>query len=156
LRILASATDSTRLTLGTDTSGTPNPGSSTVIYKFTAAAGQRLYYDALQRDGDSINVHLAGPNGNVTGEFDNNSDFGPITLSTTGEYYLVLRGRQAAASDYRFRLIDASSAPALPLNTTVQDALNPGLGAVIYRLNGAAGQTFLFDGQPPIFDSSDG
>ena len=33
------------------------------FYSFTGAIGQRLYYDALDADGDSINVQLIAPSG---------------------------------------------------------------------------------------------
>jgi len=43
------------------------------------------------------------------------SDLGPLTLSQAGPYYLQIEGQAAALVDYKFRLMDALQAPAVPL-----------------------------------------
>ena len=156
-RILDMAASSVPLTLGTPTTGTLNPGSSVAVYQFSGAAGQRLYFDALQRDPDSVFVRLVGPDGgNVYSDADSDSDRGPVTLPENGTYHLVFRGRMNTPADYGFTLSDLAAAPAIAFDTDVSGNLNPGLRSAVYRFNGVAGQRLYFDNRSAMntFDGS--
>jgi hypothetical protein len=121
-----------------------SPGYKTDVYRFTALAGQRLYYDALDNDGESTFTRLWAPNETLLINQNASSDAGPLTLAHSGTYYLFLSGNQAADNDYSFRLLDVNSQPVLPLDTPVTNNF-ASYGAVLYRYDAVAGENLFFD-----------
>jgi hypothetical protein len=140
-------TTTTALTTGNTITNTISQPGEVDEYTFTGTAGQRLYYDALINNNTySINTQLISPSGQtVLSNSDANSDRTPFTLTETGTYKLILDGNGNKTGDYSFRLIDASTAPTITLDTTITNTLNPGLEADVYRINGKAGQKLRFD-----------
>ncbi len=138
-------TAATDLTLSSPVAETLTNGAETVVYSFTGAIGQRLYYDALQNDADVVDVQLISPNGTNVFSGNSESDRNLFTLTEAGTYYLLLKGNNSSSADYSFNLIDASAATAITLGTTVTETLTPGLQADIYRINGTAGQQLYFN-----------
>jgi hypothetical protein len=136
-RVVTFTVSSNSLTLGsTVTSTIAEPGEQD-SYEFTGSIGQRLYYDALEGDFDTINVRLIGPNGNTAsgfGQRNSDSDFGTFTLVETGTYRLVVDGNSDTVGDYTFRLIDLASQPVFPFDTVVAGTLNPGYSASLFRI----------------------
>ncbi|QLE56855.1 Ig-like domain-containing protein [Nostoc sp. TCL26-01] len=120
-------------------------GAETVVYRFTGTPGQELYYDALQGDADTVYAQLISPSGTSVFYINSDSDRTLFTLNESGTYYLLLQGNSTSAADYSFRLLDASAATAVTLNSTITDTLTPGLATNIYRINGTAGQRLFFD-----------
>ncbi len=102
------------LTLGGSYNGTISLAGQQDDFTFTGTAGQRLYYDALDADNDSINVQLINPIGGIVfinGNSD--SDVGPFTLVQSGTYYLAIISQLPEdTADYNFRLMDVAQAPA--------------------------------------------
>src|SRR5439155_1782341 len=149
-RMLNLNVDSTNLVFGVNYSQTLSPAFRTDVYRFSGTAGQRLYYDALDAENDSIYVQLINPSGGIVfinGNSD--SDVGPFTLTQSGTYYLAIISQLADdTADYSFRLIDAAQAPAqsLTFDATISGAVDPGLSVDIYRVVGTAGQRLYFDG----------
>ncbi|MEO8428922.1 MAG: PA14 domain-containing protein, partial [Verrucomicrobiota bacterium] len=127
-RVIPFATQTKALTLGATVNGMiSNPGEQD-LYTFRGTAGQRLYYNALDRDFDAIAVRLVSPGGTVVHLSANaDSDVGPFTLVEDGNYTLILDGNGSTTGDYSFRLIDVDQAPAKPLtlDTTVGIGLVP-------------------------------
>jgi hypothetical protein len=76
---------------------------------------------------------------------DADNDRTPFTLTESGTYKLVLDGSADSIGDYSFRLVDASAAAILSLNTPISGSLNPGLKTDVYQINGVAGQKLKFD-----------
>ena len=76
---------------------------------------------------------------------DADSERNLFTLAETGTYKLIIDGYLDNTGDYSFRLIDASAATNLALNTQVAGTLDPGLETAIYRITGTAGQKLRFD-----------
>ena len=76
---------------------------------------------------------------------DADSERNLFTLAETGTYKLIIDGYLDNTGDYSFRLIDASAATNLALNTQVTGTLDPGLETAIYRITGTAGQKLRFD-----------
>ena len=78
----------TPLTPGSPVSGTLNPRNSTNAYRFSAAAGQSLYFARLSAGGGAFgdSWRLIDPYGNslFSTSFDN--DAGRLTLSAAGNY----------------------------------------------------------------------
>ncbi len=127
---LASATP---LVPGTPVSGTLAPGNETDLYRFTAAAGDRFYFDVLARSGTAVATwRLIDPYDNVL--FNSNfinttsSDVDALTLAQPGTYTLLLEGSVvntgADTGIYTFNVTPATvtSAP-LTLGGTVSGAL---------------------------------
>ncbi|MBW4532174.1 MAG: VCBS repeat-containing protein [Aphanothece saxicola GSE-SYN-MK-01-06B] len=144
-QILDLAASSTLLTLGSSTSG-PLASAASRAYRFTGSAGQRLYYDALEADGDNINVVLLRPDGTIV-QLNQNSeaDRDLFTLADAGTYHLVLRNNSAAAADFNFALRDAAAATPLSFDTVTNGTLSPGQETDLYRFTGTAGQRLGFD-----------
>ncbi len=145
IRVLQPQTPATPLTLGASvTDSLANPGDQH-LYTFAGAAGQHIYYDSLNRSFLQITCQLLGPNGAVVWDSSNASnDIGPILLTQTGAYTLVIDGLNATTGNYGFRLIDLASAPALSLGSVTSGQLNPASSSAIYQFNGAAGQRINF------------
>jgi hypothetical protein len=133
------------LTLSVDVSGTiASPGEQD-RFAFQGAAGQRLYYDALELDSARINARLVAPSGAAVWEFDQSSDFGPFYLIETGSYTLVLDGMGDNTGDYHFRLIDLASATPLSPGIAASGQLASQNQTRVYRFDGAAGQWIKLD-----------
>jgi large repetitive protein len=135
----------TALTLGNSVTGSISEPGEEDVYTFTGTAGQRLLFDSLDNDSDSINVRLVNPTGSTVFNIGHTSDREPFTLTETGTYRLIFDGNGASTGDFVFRLLDIASAPALPLGSLVSDTLTPGLETEIYRFTGSSGQSLFFD-----------
>jgi hypothetical protein len=144
-RIVSVETTARDLTLGATISGSLADPGDQHTYTFRGAPGQRLYYDAMDGDFDPIFATLLNPRGVgifVTGNAD--GDSGPFTLNEEGIYTLVIDGSVAAIGDYRFRLLDISRQPILPLDSPQSLTLDPGYSAQLYQYAGPAGQRLYF------------
>src|SRR5678816_220253 len=83
----------TPLTLGTPVSGPLNPGNSTLMYRFTINAAQKVYYNNQAWTGlNYTQVRLLDPFGHmvINGAF--YSDQGPFILNQPGTYTLLVEG----------------------------------------------------------------
>jgi ELWxxDGT repeat protein len=87
----------TSLTPGTPVAG--DLGKETDPYRFTAAAGDKFYFDVQERTGASFDYwRLVDPYGNllflggVQGFQDLNANQGPLTLAAAGTYTLLVEG----------------------------------------------------------------
>ena len=100
----------TPVTLGTPVSGTLDPANETDVYRFAAAAGDRVFFDVQARSGGSARWRLLDPYGNGVSGFDGNSfnsttsDVGPLTLGAAGTYTLLLEGQvtETESGSYTF------------------------------------------------------
>jgi hypothetical protein len=145
-RLIDLASTASSLTLNNEVKATLNPAWTTDVYQFTGAAGQRLYFDALDDDADPIQAVLVGPAGGIVHiNQRSQNDVGPFTLAASGTYFLLLEGNQAGTANYSFRLWDVASQPALDLNVDQSGSLDPGLSARIFRFTGADQQRLFFD-----------
>ena len=85
------------MTPGTPVSGALDPHNETDLYRFTAAAGDRFFFDTQARTGASFDTwRLVDPFGNILF----NTGFGAagtfvdtLTLAQPGSYTLLLEGR---------------------------------------------------------------
>ena len=150
-RVVTPSTVVSNIALGATVTGTFLKPGDEHRFAFTGTAGQRLFYDALDADFDAITVSLYDPAGNnVQIAHNADSDVGPITLTASGAYTLMIKGNGDTVGDYSFRLVDLAQAPAttLPLDTQVTSTMNPGTEADLYRFNVIAGQRLYFDAMP--------
>ena len=91
-RLLNLAT-ATSVTPGTPVSGTLSPAHETKLYSFSGTAGSRLFFDSLSQSGaPNASWKLVDPFGGILFSTGLGSDQGPITLSASGTYTLLLEG----------------------------------------------------------------
>ncbi|MHB8861524.1 MAG: putative Ig domain-containing protein [Pirellulaceae bacterium] len=84
------------LTPGTPLSDQLNPANETDLYRFTAAAGDRLYFDVQARTGaSSARWRLVDPFGDSLFANTFSSDVDTRTLAQAGSYTLILEGHIA-------------------------------------------------------------
>ncbi len=132
-------------------SGFGNPYTGTVnanqtnSFTYAAPAGLPVYFDSLDRSGQSLVVDLLDPNGNAVFSVAETTDAGPYVLPRSGTYTLNVRGASGASGNFGFRLLDCSASPVLPLNAAVSNSLATPYQTDIYQLNGAAGQRLYYD-----------
>src|SRR3546814_18727194 len=74
------------------------PGNSTLLYKFTGAAGDRLYLDSLT-SGANGQWRLIDPLGRQVVRTGTNGDQGPGLLERDGSSTLLAEGRAASADE---------------------------------------------------------
>lgn len=144
VQIVTVDTPVTPLPLGTTITGTIAEPGEKDSFTFTGTAGQRLYYDALDRDFEGINARLISPTGVVLWEINHSSDRDPFTLTQAGTYTLVLDGNGGAVGDYSFRLLDLATAVPMNLTSTVTGALIPRSKTDVCQFNGTKGQRISF------------
>src|SRR4029077_21108190 len=89
----------------------------TDVYQVSGSAGQRLYYESLRNPTINVRVFLFGPDAltPINTAFYNNQ--GPLTLASSGTYYLFIQNGLASSSNSRFTVVDAGAQPTLPLDT---------------------------------------
>jgi large repetitive protein len=156
----------TPIALNTAISGSINSTnpSFSQSYTFTGAAGQKLFYDALNGDYDALagqyfRVWIQDPAGKAvypdidyTGRgFEGRSDIGPdtgLTLGMDGTYRITFYTAGRGVGNYNFRLLDLSSAPQISLDTDVQGSYNSGAaGSNAYRFTLTERQHLFIDAQ---------
>ncbi len=118
---------------------------ATKIYQFTGEIGNKIYYDGLETDEDTINARLYQANGDRLFTINSENDNNLITLEESGQYYLLLDNNQDSEGDYNFQLLDTANAEILTLDTPTQGILANGRETKIYQFVGEEGQRFYFD-----------
>ncbi len=129
----------TALTLGTAVSGTLNPGYTTVAYSFTGTAGQHLFLDNQTTTSNSVNLLVIDPYNNTIVDISASSDGGPLTLTASGTYYVLVDGESSSSVTYQFRMIDTSTVP-LSFGTTTTGTVTIATQADPYSFTGSAGE----------------
>ena len=131
-----------------------NPGPETDLYRFNGNAGDLLYFDVTARSGGgNAQWSLVDKYGNLV--FDkgfsdpSNADAGPITLSLTGTYTLMIEGsRFDAASSYSFNIVPVSNElnpVPLVLGGTVSEAIDEQGETDSYTFSLATASMLYFD-----------
>ncbi|MBL9172589.1 MAG: hypothetical protein JNL10_03555 [Verrucomicrobiales bacterium] len=134
------------LSLGSLTSGNITEIGEQHLFTFNGSAGQRIYFDAQDADGEQIYTRLVAPSGAFAWDFAHSgSDIGPVTLLENGLYTLVVDGSGAAVGDFRFRLLDLAAAAPLSVGPVTSGTLSPSTATQAYQYNGTAGQRLNFE-----------
>ena len=134
------------LALGSVTSGSVTEIGEQHLFTFNGSAGQRIYFDSQDADGEQIYTRLVAPSGAFAWDFSiESNDIGPVILLENGVYTLVVDGSGPAVGDFRFRLLDLAASAPLNLGPTTTVTLNPSTAAQVYQYNGVAGQRLIFD-----------
>jgi len=150
---LSDMSSATPIMPGTPFNGTLDPGNETDLYQFSAAAGDKFYFDMLARSGaPSGRWRLVDPYGNVlfSNPFDVTSAVEPDVLTLqAGQYTLLLEGHvvNTAGGAYGINVqpVTFSSQP-VSFGEVVQTTLSAAGEQDDYTFTGTVGQRVFFDG----------
>ncbi|MBK7999158.1 MAG: putative Ig domain-containing protein [Verrucomicrobia bacterium] len=111
-RLLNTVANATVITPGTAITNTLAPGNETDLYRFTVAAGTRVYFNAITSSGlPNMYWRCYGPSGQsvLANSF---SDSGPLTLESGGTYALFIEGHyiDSANGTYAFNVVPVNDA----------------------------------------------
>ena len=140
------------IAIGDVVNHTVDPSDTCIVYLFDASAGQSLFFDAQQVDGNNIDWTVQAPDSTVL--FDTCMTCRPPTpdLDQTGTYTLTIG---AVAGSYQFQIWDIPDPQ--HFNITVGDIVSPdqpatGAGNIespgavdVYTFAGFAGHAYFFD-----------
>jgi hypothetical protein len=130
-------------------------------FRFVGVPGQRLYYDALVGAGEAgqTTMWMVAPSGAVVlGDVGGrpqsaDKDAGPVTLTESGDYYLMISNAGGVPARCRFRILDAGGASGMPVSfgqkvggsgPDSSETLAP-YAAKLYRFEGEVGQEVYLD-----------
>ena len=131
--------------IGDTVAGSLNKPGQDEVFFFNATAGQRLYFDGLNRTND-LRAQVRDPFGGLL--FNNvnlDADGSPVTAAHSGVHALTVFGSGAATGGFEFRLLDATAAEALTYDTPITGTLDPGRSTRLFRINAAAVPRVFFD-----------
>ena len=136
------------LAFGQEVSATlPNP-EATNAFTFTLTQPAMLHVDALASSGQTVTVrnrYRVLQQDQPLAESDAGSRTGWILFrAEPGEYQIVVRG----TGGYRFRLLDAATAPLIALDADVAITNAPANASHLRRFRGSAGDRIYFLGRP--------
>lgn len=125
------------------------PATETRLYKFSAAVGERFFFDSQGLSGDNCSLRIFDPKGGlIYGPQAFSSDVEVFTAAYDGDYVLALEGRiyNTNSSGYQFKLqrVVDSSAPLL-LDSRVDGNLDHAGQRQAYTFTLAAPAPLLFD-----------
>ncbi len=116
-----------------------DPAGRAVIYRFDAAAGQTVFFDALD-DNRLTNVTIYGPGGQFIDTF-TQSDQRPLNFAETGTYFFAFSSASFGQPSYAFRLLNLNTVPSLSFATPTSIDVVDGQTTAL-RFTGVAAQTF--------------
>ncbi len=109
------------LTPGTPIGGTLSPANETDAYRFSAAGGDRFFFDWISRTGTpNARWRLFDPLGNTVFATSFNGDLGTNRLLLTGTYTLLIEGYIAdtGSGAYQFNVVPLGNIPIAPFAGT--------------------------------------
>ncbi|HND53970.1 MAG TPA: hypothetical protein PLV92_16280, partial [Pirellulaceae bacterium] len=140
--VLRAATDTVAAlpAFGTPVSGVIATPGDHFIYTFSGTAGQQLYFDSQDSSGGGFYITLEQTGGGAAFNGWSSNDGGPIRLPFSGDYRLIVSGSLEWADDFRFRLLDAASSPAITLGADFGGQLSMGRESDLFYFDGVRGQ----------------
>ncbi|MGR3278198.1 putative Ig domain-containing protein [Acaryochloris marina NIES-2412] len=136
------------MALDTNISGSISEKGEQDIYTFTGTAGQQLYFDSLFNSNFDIRVNVYDPNGLRLVEIYPYTDYGPdrgLTLSTEGQYRVVVDGIRETRGSYQFRFLDRGTATTVNLDEDITGNWDNTRGATLYQFSLDDRQYIYFD-----------
>src|SRR5256885_2459356 len=108
------------LTPGTPVAGVLDPANATAVYHFTAAAGDRFFFDMQSLANNDVEWRLLSPYGDEVFEDWMGRDFPETTLNAPGIYPLLVEGRRYATGTnaFAFNVEPRGNTPPAPLTGT--------------------------------------
>ncbi len=103
----------TPITPGVQVDGTLDPANSSQAYNFTAAAGDKFYFDSLNNSTQNASWRLIGPYGQQLFQTYLGSDADTILLPSAGGYTLLIEGDpyDTGTTDYSFNVQPVDTPP---------------------------------------------
>lgn len=145
-RALPARVTTEKLPLNSVVSGSISLPGDRRIFEFAGVAGQRLYFDGMKGFGGGVARVQDVESGADLFAVAIDNDRGPVTLGGNGHYRVVIDANGGAIGDFAFRVFEMGSQPELVLNREYAGVVDPGFGAVIYKVLATAGQRLFFDG----------
>ncbi|WP_235111743.1 putative Ig domain-containing protein [Acaryochloris sp. 'Moss Beach'] len=136
------------MALDTNISGSISEKGEQDIYTFNGVAGQQLYFDTMNTTTRDLKVNVYDPNGFKITEFDPRFDLGPhqdLTLTTDGQYRVVVDGTNEARGGYLFRFLDRGAATTVNLDADITGNLDNNYGTTLYQFSLDERQYIYFD-----------
>ncbi|MGN6548033.1 MAG: hypothetical protein ACTHK7_23565, partial [Aureliella sp.] len=143
--LLDLASGGAALTAGDTVTGDLAP-QEVKVFSWNASIGDRFLYDGLESDFDNVTATLYSPSGARI--FNNNADenVGPLTLTESGTYQLLVSNNTVDTRDYKFRVLKPTfGAQPLTIGATVSDQLAGPGDEKQYTFTGAVGQRIFYD-----------
>jgi hypothetical protein len=145
-QIVTPNTTTNPLTLATITTGSLAEVGEEDWFTFTATAGQRLYYDPLDKDSDVQVATLYDPLGNTLFNLDAEADSEPFTVTASGTCRLRIKHSADGVGNYTFRILDTATAATLPYDTVINGFVTNTFGAQIFQVPAMANLDLIVDG----------
>jgi hypothetical protein len=125
------------------------PGNQDRLYRFTAAKGQRLFFDQLSNSSSNLDWVIYDSKNDIVASNDEN-DFGDIerVMPQDGEYILAVRGKNGFTNpiDYSFSLVNSDVITRqIQIGEVVTGAIAKKGGQHTLEFNATAGQQVFFD-----------
>ncbi len=142
------ATNAMTLAAGQTISGSLTTDFETQIYRLPMTAGQTIWLDHLSVSGldffESVPWNLRSATGSAVISSSLGTD-GAIHATADSEFFLTISGAAYANPvDYEFRVLDASTATSITLDTDISGTLESGETTHLFRLEGSADQRLWF------------
>ena len=129
------------LTVNQSSTGTIHSGYGVDQWTFTGAAGEQVQLNVLSTSSGAVAFDLTGPGG-YTAFTNQQSDSGPITLPSSGNYVLTAQGTGGQGGSYAFEL-EQSSVTDLKLGTPYSGSLAGSGQAQLFSVSVPATQSLL-------------
>ncbi|WP_343123935.1 CARDB domain-containing protein [Xanthomonas arboricola] len=131
------------------TQGQLPTGAATVRYDIHADHDTTIVIDGLAGD-TPVLWRLMGPQGEINSGYINYGDYNTdyAIAIPAGDYMLVLGSANGSAGKYSFRLLDATVATQLPVDSTAQIHIDQPRGIAMYDLDLVAGEAYFLDVLP--------
>jgi hypothetical protein len=134
------------MTIGTLVSGAIVSPGDQAVYTFTGSAGEPIFYDPTTNPVSGQRAQLFDPLGNLVFNTNWSQTPGPIVLSQSGTYRLLLSGDNGTTGSYNFSVLNpVSSTTPLSLNTPVTGSLANPWDQAVYTFTGEPGQRITYD-----------
>ena len=147
---LGDVASGTAFTRGAPVSGTLTPGNETDVYRFSANAGERLFFDMQSVQNTDASWRVLDPNGDEVWSAGLGTDGDIRAMPSTGTYTLMVEGRRynTAPNAYRFNVTPVTDTTR-PLSLGASQGLGP------YWAEGGIGKALEF-GDLDYVDVPDG
>jgi RHS repeat-associated protein len=116
------------------------------VFRFSGSLGQRILLDGLNTENLNISARIIDQSGRQIASTNTTGNTGLLTLKMDGDYYVLLQSSNAGETTASFRLLDATAAAPIDLDTVVSgDFGDSKRETTLYRFTGSEGQKLFFD-----------
>lgn len=135
----------TTITPGTPVTGNLPDGQESIVYRLNVTAGHSYYFNGLNPSANSVSAEVYTPGFQEVIARGVTDNFG-FTATSTGAYYLVVRGQASNPTPFAFNVLDLNGAPTLTLGQEYTGTQPTGREYLPFQFAGIPGQTIYLDG----------